>query len=196
MVKNLFTALGRLFLIVVGLVAVFSFVSSNDKTTTSDRSALDAMPPSGPVSGVKANLSVPGWSYSQRTDNMRGVVTKFASLDSANSHAFEFPYAGGSKLNVTLRRTGDKDEVLLKVSKGQFVSCISSCTISAKFDDGKVLTYTGSAAADGRHDLIFINEVAGFVRRIGQAKMLILEPEFFKEGRRQFTFTVDGLKWP
>src|SRR5690606_36573617 len=136
------------------------------------------------------------WRYAQRVDEMRGATTQFASLFSRNAHSFAFPYSGGSKLEITLRRTGGSDEMMLEISKGQFTSCLSHCTIAAKFDDGNILTYTGNAAADGVADVIFINEKAGFLRRIAQAKRLIREPEFHREGRRQFTFDVSGLKWP
>lgn len=220
MFGNLFKALGRLALLIIVLVVAIKLAGGSDErkgqTATDREAALSTMPPAVTASELTARAEanripmpdadtikaqwrpepVGAWRYVQRKDEMRGTTTKFASIVSGNSHSFAFPYSGGSKLELTLRRTGGADEVLLEISKGQFTSCISHCAIAAKFDDGKVLTYTGSAAAAGRSDVIFINEASGFVRRIGQAKRLTLEPEFFREGRRQFSFEVSGLKWP
>lgn len=219
MFGNLFKALGRLALLVIVVIVAIKLAGGSGERkaqTTIDReAALSTMPPAVTASELTARAEanrmpmpdadtiktqrrepVGAWRYAQRKDEMRGTTTKFASIVSGNSHSFAFPYSGGSKLEVTLRRTGGADEVMLEISKGQFTSCISHCTIAAKFDDGKVLTYTGSAAAAGRSDVIFINETSGFVRRIGQAKRLTLEPEFYREGRRQFSFEVSGLKWP
>lgn len=212
MIRKFFTGV---MLTILVMAAIGMLFGSNKPTEQSRNETLSAMPPALAAEELTARAeanripmpdaktykasehAAPGaWRYTQSKDEMRGTVTRFATLPAITEHSFAFPYSGGSKLVITLRRTGNADEVLLSVTKGQFTSCISHCTISARFDDGKVLTYTGSAAADGSHDVIFINEVSGFVRRIGQAKTLILEPEFFREGRRQFTFNVGGLRWP
>lgn len=202
MFGNLFKALGRLALLVIVLIVAIKLVGGSDERPAQrdadSEGALSAMPPASAPVLPKSPPAVtpPSWRYAQRVDEMRGATTQFASLFSRNAHSFAFPYSGGSKLEITLRRTGGYDDVMLEISKGQFTSCFSNCTIAAKFDDGQILTYTGNAAADGRSDVIFINEKAGFLRRIAQAKKLILEPEFHREGRRQFTFDVSGLKWP
>lgn len=147
-----------------------------------------------------------GWTASYTSDEMRGTASKYVELASQNSVNFDFPYNGGSKLTVLLRsqkttlKAGQEakdlplSEALLSIDKGQ-ISCHSfnDCHVSVKFDDGKILKYSMSRAADGSSDVIFFNNSSSFIKNLKTHKKMILEVEFFRAGNRQFKFDIQGL---
>lgn len=140
---------------------------------------------------VKSN-----WSYSEDEDKMTNEKRYFASCISTNEIEFEFPYNGGSYFTLTVRNMGKGNEIVLQVSKGQFMSGIGSteyCRV--KFDDGETTNYTYSSAADGSADVIFLENPSKFLDKLKTAKKLTIEAPFFQEGRRVIEFNVEGLTW-
>ncbi|WJJ93448.1 hypothetical protein [Neopusillimonas aromaticivorans] len=124
------------------------------------------------------------WEYSTQEDKMRGDSIAFASKKSENE--IRMPGAfGASRLEILLRKGGPHgDAAILVVNKGQFQCYRSSgCKVAAKFDDGKIVTYTAYPSDAGRFDVIFLQERAGFERRLLKAKSLVLEVPFFELGR-------------
>jgi hypothetical protein len=149
------------------------------------------------------------WLVSYKNDEMRGTAQKFIQTDSDNAVDFDFPYDGGSKMTIVLRskkqtlkegKTADKlplTEAVILISKGQF-SCNSyqGCSISAKFDDGKILKYSMTEAADGSADVIFVDNSASFIKNVKSHKKLIVEADFYQAGAKQFKFDLSGLETP
>lgn len=149
--------------------------------------------------GILACLSTPAfskWEYSDSEDKMRGTKTRYAELASDNLVPLDFPYQPGTRLNITIRkRIGSKDQVFVRVDKGQIPCGYDGCKISAKFDEGKVQTYSGVASDSGRSDVIFIEASARFLKALKTSKKAILEVQFFQSGRQQFQFDTTGLNW-
>lgn len=138
----------------------------------------------------------PNWTYNEDEDKMEGTKQFFANCTSTNTADFEFPYDGGSTLDIHIRNLGEGNEALITVSKGQFMTSIGdSESLKAKFDDEKPMNFTYSSASDGSGDVIFINNSSKFISKIKKAKKVMLEVGFFNSGRKVLEFETEGLKW-
>lgn len=137
------------------------------------------------------------WVYETDIDKMDGTESKYASLISTNTLDFQFPYEGGSEFTLILRRNGDKTEdVLLSVDKGQFTpSLMGEEKVRVKFDNNDPVYHSFSMASDGSSDVIFINNEKAFISKLKATHDLMIEAEFYNEGRRIIEFDVSGLNW-
>jgi hypothetical protein len=95
-----------------------------------------------------------------------------------------------------VRQKGKQVDVILSVSKGQFLCYVNGCSVAVKFDGGGVARFFAEEADDGETNLIFIEGAAGFIAKLKKAKTVTIEAEFFQEGNRQMTFPIKGLRWP
>ena len=139
------------------------------------------------------------WKYESEDDEMTKSESYFATISSDNGEVFEFPYdeEGGSHLIVTVRQTKKYGtDIVLRISKGQFLTDVDGQYVSVKFDDNVAKKYKAYNADDGSSDVIFINNAKDFITNAKTAKTIKIETQFFQEGNRIFTFTVDEpLKW-
>jgi len=143
-----------------------------------------------------ATGKVENWSYSEQEDKMEGIKQYYASNTSTNEIEFEFPYSGGSTFDIIVRNNGKENEVLLTVSKGQFMMSIDgSERIKVKFDDEKPETYSYNSSADASSDVIFLNNSSKFLKKLKTAKKVMIETTFFDAGNKVIEFNVEGLKW-
>lgn len=139
------------------------------------------------------------WTYHENKDEMRNTVNYYATKLSENEVNFNFPYHGGSKAKITLRKHSEYgNDIIISISKGQFSCRYDSCSISAKFDDNKVEKYTVGESSSGSSDVLFISgqkNLKKFVSNLKKSKKVILELNFFDHGKEQFTFDIEGLDW-
>lgn len=138
------------------------------------------------------------WIYNTTKDEMRGQEEKFATTVSTNSVDFDFPYNGGSKLILTLRKSGNKTDVMVTVSKGQILCGIRGCETALKFDTGAVQTITMTEPDNHASDVLFVmhdKTEDKIINQLKTSKKLVIEVPFYQEGKKQFTFDVSGLKW-
>lgn len=173
--------------------------------TCADRSleskSLTTNETSESVSTIETNQTpkeIENWVYKASKDEMRGIESKFASTISTTTVDFDFPYNGGSKLLLTLRKRGSEVDVMLNISKGQFLCGISSCEAAFKFDDGPVQSITMSEPESHSSDLLFVaydKTESKIISQLRNSKKLVIEVPFYQEGKKQFTFDVSGLKW-
>ncbi|OTG78500.1 hypothetical protein B9T31_17590 [Acinetobacter sp. ANC 4558] len=161
--------------------------------------AVDAVPNTKP--DVEPAKPISNWSYNQKTDEMRGTKTKFASISSDNQVQFDFPYNGGSYLDITLRkRSAEPTEIMFTINDGQY-SCDTisdSCFASVKFDNGDIHNIELSSTTDYSSDVLFIShdyDVDTFIKSLKKSKKLIIELPFYQEGKKQFSFTVSEINW-
>lgn len=155
--------------------------------------------PSGQASAVQAPVVAvqdgDKWTYSERPDKMRGATTTFAYVGSNNQASFKFPYQGGSRMFLVLRKSARSgSHVALTISPGQF-ACLLDCSIDVKFDSGKVETVAISGTADGSMTSVFIDASARFLGKLKKSRKVIVEAAFYQEGATQFEFDVAGLVW-
>lgn len=142
------------------------------------------------------SFKVENWSYSNETDEMDQSKRFFAYCASTNKVDFKFPYNGGSALTVLVRNMNKKNEIILSISKGQFISSYSGDeNVRFKFDEEKPITISYSSAKDGSSNFVFPENSKMIIGKLKKAKKLMIEAPFFDEGTSVFYFNIDGLKW-
>ena len=175
-----------------GLSVIHNFISANNANQPSTSTAST----SSATAGLPYSPSVSRWRYSEQLDKMRNQTTRYASLNSDNELSFQFPYNGGSTGELTLRVSPKYGkDVILQVTKGQFLCSFEGCYVHVKFDNRPIVQYGAAEPSDGTSNLIFIHNYAGFVQQLKHAKKLTIEAEFYQEGRQQLEFSAAGLNW-
>ena len=137
------------------------------------------------------------WAYAEREDVMTGQVTRSAWVKSRNTHEFGFPYGGGARGEVTLRRHPRHGmDVMVSVDRGQILcSSYNGCRVMVRFDDREAIRFKGAEPADHGSTTVFLEPAAKFVKEAKRSKRAAVELEFFQEGTRVFLFDVAGLVW-
>lgn len=185
-----------LFLIAVICFAVMWVVESGKESTQPISKSQNTSEHSSENVDMK-ELSE-NWLYKTSKDDMRNLVTKFASTVSTNSVDFDFPYNGGSSLILTLRKKGDEIDVIVSVTKGQILCSVRGCEVAFKFDDKPVKSITMSEPDNHSSDTLFVQydkTELEIISQLKNSKKLIIEVPFYREGRKQFTFDVTNLEW-
>lgn len=138
----------------------------------------------------------PNWFYEEREDKMTGAKKYYAICESTNQIDFDFPYNGGSTMGIQVRNMGQGNEVLITISKGQFMSNYDNSEfLRAKFDDEQPMNLSYSEPSDGSSDVIFISSANKFIAKLKTAKKLMLEAPFYNSGRQIGEFNLEGLEW-
>ncbi len=187
----------KTWVIVVGVIAFLTiavnFCSDDGGTVSTTTTNSDSI---SETTTEKEEEVKSNWEYSESVDEMTNEKRFFASCVSTNEIEFEFPYDGGSDFTLTLRNMGKGNEIVLRVSKGQFMpGILSSEYCRVKFDDGAPVKYTYNSAADGSGDVIFFDNSSKFFTKLKTAKKLMIEAPFFDAGRQIIYFDVEGLIW-
>lgn len=144
------------------------------------------------------NKTVSNWEYSNEEDKMTGDTAFFAESNSPTTANFKFPYneEGGSRFRLTIRKNGTGSDVILVVSKGNFLTNIMDDTkIRIRFDNEKPESYTCKAPSDHSNETIFIYPVKKFINKLKKAKKIFIEATFYDEGTIPVEFNVDSFKW-
>ena len=142
----------------------------------------------------EANASY--WRYGEDKDEMTDKITYLAKIESDNRVQFDFPYDGGSTLELVIRRKkGVSKDVYIKISKGQFNSIYSvGGYVTVRFDDKPAKKYSISESLTHDSDVRFLSNESQFIKELGTAKVLKIQADFFQEGSRTFTFKVQNFK--
>lgn len=139
------------------------------------------------------------WQYDLTKDEMRGIEKKFASTTSTNQVNFNFPYEGGSSLQLIIRQHDNNEpEIIFSINKGQFLCAIDNCEVSYKFDDNLVDSSKLSLPTDHSSNLLFIEngrDARAFIYMLQKSEKLIVELPFYQSGNKQFSFNIKGFKW-
>lgn len=182
--------------IVVGLIVVLTVLSVILAPKNAGNVQADATPGAADNAAAPAAASGTSWVYQTTKDEVRNTTDSFASIVSDNKVDFDFPYNGGSSLQMIVRHDHSGDNVYFVISKGQFVCGIESCKGEMNID-GTPRHLTLRAAGDGSSDTLFVSGPAAIIKSLESAKKVIVELSFFQSGDRQFTFTsAKGLEWP
>jgi len=159
-------------------------------TNTIDPSSM-----SGPALSPHELVSTK-WAYSAERDKLRGRSIVHAELTSDSTANFAFPYSGGSRLTITVRKSHRGDDVYFKISKGQFTCETATCQ-GALNVDGAVHSLTLTAADDDSADMIFAVDAKTVIDLLSHGKKIIVELPFYEEGQVQFEFSTPiNLHWP
>ena len=180
-------------------------VSKAAKESVVSTTSVSSPPKAAPQTAIQVPKTTPAqdkpakpvskWTYSEDTDKMRGTKTTYAMIESENALEFGFPYAGGNATLVLRKRATDGLNVVLEI-KGQFTcNSFNDETVAVKFDSGSIERYGCSEPADGSTGVLFINGAGRFVAKLKKAKSVIIEAQFYQQGRQQMQFDVAGLEW-
>lgn len=187
--------------VVVSIIAYFTTTPQQKSQWAKERAKKDSLQlvAKDSVKNIDAQKVVvePNWTFEQDTDKMSGKVNYYTHITSVNKIYFKFPYEGGSSFYLTVRKEDNSNDVLLQVSKGQFISSMGdeNITVKVKFDSEVPEEYTYTGTTDGSNTTIFIGSVKKFINKLRTAKKLMIEAEFYQEGRKVIEFDVSGFEW-
>lgn len=136
------------------------------------------------------------WNYSEKKDEMRGGVSKFAELEAENTIDLDFPYGEQRGLILVRKSTQYGFDILVGVRNGQILcNSFQNTRINVKFDDGPIQKFGCTDASDGTNNMVFISESKLFLSKLKGSKRVIVEAEFFQNGNQQMMFQSENLKW-
>lgn len=135
-----------------------------------------------------------GWQY-QQTAGPAGGTTYKASLNAANLLQLPYPYAGGSTVTLTLRSRNGEIHAYLSVSKGLFAPSFQGGRALIRFDAGKPITYSLSAAANGRANLVFFDDTSKLIRQIRASRTMVVQLQMPGQKLDEVRFNSVGLRW-
>ncbi|GAB3544257.1 hypothetical protein [Spirosoma fluminis] len=145
-----------------------------------------------PVSAEIAQAS--GWRYEKRVEAKGGVVHK-ATLTSTNEFQLAYPYTGGTPVTLTIRTKGGDTYVYLEVAKGMFTRSFQSGKARIRFDAQPTVTYTLSAAANGRANIVFFDLEQQLIKQLKTARTMSVQLQFTGQNQAGLRFNTAGLRW-
>ena len=187
--------IGLLALLVLGVIVhIFKGgLSSNFNSVDSVATGVAEVKNSDEAKVVKT------WRYDEEQDEMTDAMAYWAGLTSDNTEYFDFPYDGGSQLNLWVRKHPKYGtDVIIKITKGQLLCNEYNGTnhVTVRFDDSPAKKYNTVEPTDISSDQLFLLGAKDFISRAKKAKTIKIEIPVFEEGDRVFKFTVDEpLKW-
>lgn len=135
------------------------------------------------------------WHYRSEEDKITSDTVYHAYVEANEKLYFEFPYDGGSVVTLMIREKNNDADIILRVSKGQFIPNITGGSLMVRFGKDKAKKYPTSMSSDYSSDVIFINNEREFVKNLKTHETVIIETEFYQAGLKQIEFNIDGLKW-
>ena len=135
------------------------------------------------------------WAYEERADKMDGTKSKFATLMSTTDAEFGFPY-GHSSFQLTVRKKGGSTDVYVYCNSCQFLTGISGDkTYRVKFDEEAPFNVTVMGAESGDSKMAFLGSEQKLIAKMKKAKKLMVEGQFYQEGRKAIEFDISGFQW-
>lgn len=150
--------------------------------------------PGKPIPKNGASVQGGTWRYEKTLDKADQAVYK-ALITSPTLLEFGFPYAGGSTATLTIRKRDSGTTVYLQVSKGQFNRSFQGGTARIRFDGSPPITYSFSAAENGSANIIFFDPAEKLIDRLKKSQKIIIDVEFYAQGKRQIEFRTADLIW-
>lgn len=135
-----------------------------------------------------------GWQYQQTVESPTGTTYK-ATLDAINQLQLPYPYAGGSTVTLTMRSRGGDTHAYLSISKGMFAPSFTGGTAQIRFDNAPAVTYTLSAAANGRGNLLFIDDTARLLRQLRTTRTMVVQLNVPGQKLATLQFSATPLRW-
>lgn len=136
------------------------------------------------------------WHYLSTEEGMTGKKSRTATVTSTNTISLDFPYSGAQHAELTLRRHPRwGNDVILSIERGQILChTYGDCRIGVRFDDGKVMRFSGNPPSDNSSEYVFIPAFGTFMKRLPKTKTVKIEVEIYQGGSPVFEFDVSGFK--
>lgn len=183
------------FIVLVVIANIFGSNDSNEVVKTTEAVEITTSKVTQPEEKEEEKV-VENWSYNESTDKMTSKVSYFAKAQSTNKVHFEFPYNGGSTFFLTVRKKDGGTDVILSISKGQFVGTLSDDSyVRVKFDEEEPVRYSFNGSSSGSSDLIFLENEKRFISKLKKSKKLMIDAEFYQAGRQVAEFDTEGFVW-
>lgn len=148
---------------------------------------------------IEMAMRLPHWTERTSKDEMTDETNVWMSLLSDNEHEFDFPYNGGSKLQIDVRyRKQDGTQVILTLSKGQLQTTgfDNGHKVVVRFDEDAPMSFTTSEPSDYSTSYLFLNNPRKFINRAKTAKKIKIQVPVFDEGQPVFEFSpAEPLVW-
>ena len=138
------------------------------------------------------------WAYRDQVDEMTDSKTYYAQIEAEDEMEFSFPYNGGTKVWLIIRKSDSKEEVLLSISKnkGQFMpNVLDDRSVLVRFDDKTAEKYGYTEPSDFSSETIFIKNPKKFIDNLKASQKIIVQCDFFNEGTRTIKFDTQGFEW-
>ena len=137
-----------------------------------------------------------GWRYSSNEDKMTSKKTYVASIEATEPLEFDFPYDGGSIATLVVRKKPRETDVYITFSKAQLmIDSYEGSLFRVRFDEKPASSYSFLAAADHSSDIAFVENTSRFINNLKKSNKVIVEMEFYQDGRRAIEFNVKGFEW-
>jgi hypothetical protein len=158
--------------------------------------AVASIPKPTPSATISEAAPASKWTYQEYSDPMHGTKSNHAKITSENEADLDFPY-GRQSASIELRRDPRLGlDVMFVVAEGQIMCRTYDDTyVSVKFDAGPVQRFRCTDASAGSSNVVFLGSASSFIAKLKESKSVMLEAEFYRSGRRQFTFETAGLEW-
>ncbi len=181
------------FLLVGFIVNLCSKSPKENETSTANASTPGTKTDSLSSSATEAPTS--NWEYQEEVDKMTSKKKYLANIVSDNELNFEFPYNGGSHGSIMIRKKDGSTDIILRISKGQFMTDLDGVKVRLRFDDEPAFSVTGTQSSDNSSDLLFLSSESKIIDKLKKSKSLIVEAEFYNEGLRTLDFNIQGFEW-
>lgn len=135
------------------------------------------------------------WHYRDEVDKMTSDTIFSAYVEATEKLNFDFPYDGGSTVVLSIRKKDNNTDVILRVSKGQFIPNVTGGSVRVRFDKDQATKYPTSMSSDYSSDVLFIGNEREFVNNLKTHDAMIIEAEFYQEGLVPIEFNIKGLYW-
>lgn len=138
------------------------------------------------------------WFYKSTTNKMTDVITNTATTTSTNLVDFDYPYNGGVRFSFCLRKNTKTKEIdiMLIGDNCQFMPNLNDeKTVKIRFDNKDLYEVGYSESSSGSSNVIFLNNVYKIIAKLKASKKIMIEAEFYNDGKKIIEFDVFNLKW-
>jgi hypothetical protein len=174
--------------------------AGSDLTNTTDTAAaIDSLTDNMTAVDAGASEAAPvgNWTYSTDEDKLNGAKTYIAQTVSTNEIQQAPPYGGGTRMTIHVRkhpRWGTA--VYMTITEGQLMcSSYDGCSAMVRFDNAPASRVSMSGPEDNSSEVMFVDGASSFLRKLRNAKHVVVEKTMYQAGAQQFEFNVSGLKW-
>jgi hypothetical protein len=163
-------------------------------TTAPRQLAPTRSAPLHPTTADQPHPRVAGWQYESKSNQLSGTIDK-AILTAVNVVQFPFPYAGGSTVSLILRSRNGHTNAYLLTSKGLFTSSFQGGRAQLRFNGGRAVSYTLTAAENGSGSTIFFDADQQLIRQIRASKTMTARVQCPGLSLDELHFSTAGLRW-
>jgi hypothetical protein len=134
------------------------------------------------------------WNFSNSIDEMTSEKTLLAHITSTDIADLDFPYQGGTEMNLFIRKTNGEYDAYIGVTSGQLQTDYDDPVLVVRFDNDEPLNFTVSESADSDPTILFFDDAKTFVDRLEKSKSIKIQCIFYNQGVHVYNFKTKGFK--